>query len=273
MANTLPAPRSWLFTPGSRPDRFAKAIATSADMLILDLEDAVAEDAKTAARRNVVALLTNAPDLAPRICVRINSPGRVVGMSDLIELASLVTGPRFILLPKVEGEAELVIATRLLEDAGSAARLAALVESGRGVMELPRIVGGSDRLAALLFGAADYAADLGQQVGAFDASPARSALVNAAAAGGLLAIDSPTFTIDDSVGLAEDCAQSRRLGFFGKAAIHPAQLSAIEAAFAPRPEDVAHAKAIQEARTQGVSVVGGRMVDVAMVRWATRIAG
>lgn len=265
-------PRSWLFVPGSRPDRFAKAVASAADALILDLEDAVAEAQKPEARRHVIAFLESRPTIRQRLAVRINPLGRAVGLTDLAALARLSSGPDYVLIPKAEEPAELALAARVLEDAGSGTRLVALVESARGVARAADIAERTPRLAALLFGAADYAADLGQQVGAFQPDFARAALVNAAAAGGIAAIDSPFFAIDTPEALSAECAKARALGFYGKAAIHPAQLAAIGDAFAPTRQERALARQILEAAPDGVGVLDGKMIDIAMVRWAQRIS-
>lgn len=265
-------PRSWLFTPGSRPDRFAKAAATAAEALILDLEDSVAEEGKAQARAHVIGFLQSPPDIRQQIIVRINPLSRAVGLEDLAALAQLADGPDYLLIPKAEEPAELALVAHVLEDAGSTARLAALVESARGVACAAELAQATPRLAALMFGAADYAADLGQQVGAFQPDFARASLVNAAAAGGIAAIDSPFFAIDRPEELAAECRRSRALGFYGKAAIHPAQLEAIDAAFSPTPAERELAQRILDAAPDGVGVLDGRMIDVAMVRWARRVA-
>lgn len=265
-------PRSWLFTPGSRPDRFARAAASVAEALILDLEDAVAEDRKTEARGHVIAFLESRPAIRQEIAVRINPMGRAAGLEDLVALARLATGPDYVLIPKAEEPAQLALAARILEDAGSTARLAVLVESARGVAHAAEIAKQTPRLAAMLFGAADYAADLGQQVGAFQPDFARGAIVNAAAAGGIAAIDSPFFAIDRPDELSAECGKARALGFWGKAAIHPAQLDTIGGAFSPTPEERDLARRILEAAPDGVGVLDGKMIDIAMARWARRIA-
>lgn len=264
-------PRSWLFTPGSRPDRFAKAVATSADAIILDLEDAVAEDAKREARAHVVEYLKSRPDAAQTLVVRINALGRAIGLEDLAALAQSPRGPDMILVPKAEEPAELALVARVLDEAGSKAKIAALVESARGVARAAELASSTRRLAALVFGAADYASDLGQQVGAFAPDYARAAIVNAAAAGGVAAIDSPFFAIDQVEALAAECRKSRTLGFHGKAAIHPSQLEAIAHGFTPTEAEREQARRILEAAPEGVGVLDGKMIDIAMVRWARRV--
>ncbi len=264
-------PRAWLFTPASRPDRFNKAAASQADALILDLEDAVAEEHKEAARQSVVAFLKNRRDVQQKIAVRINPLQRVIGLEDLATLARLVDGPDYILIPKAEEPAELALAAHILNDAGSPANLMALVESARGVARAMEVAQATPRLALLMFGAADYAADLGMQVGALQPDFARAAIVNAAAACGIAAIDSPFFEIDNPEKLSAACVSGRSFGFYGKAAIHPAQLNAIIAAFSPTEEQRVLARRILDAAPDGVGVLDGKMVDIAMVRWALRI--
>jgi citrate lyase beta subunit len=251
--------RSWLFAPGSRPERFAKAAATAAEALILDLEDAVAEDRKLEARGHVIGFLESRPAISQQVIVRINPLGRAVGLEDLAALAQLKNGPDLVLIPKAEEPAELALAARL-------------VESARGVARAAEVVAATPRLAALMFGAADYAADMGQQVGAYQPDFARATLVNAAAAGGIAAIDSPFFAIDKPDELAAECRRSRGLGFYGKAAIHPSQLEPINEVFAPTQAERDLARRILEAAPDGVGVLDGKMIDIAMVRWARRVA-
>lgn len=264
--------RSFLFTPASRPDRFAKAAATRADALILDLEDAVADDDKDAARAHVVAFLNSRPQVSQQIVVRINPLTRVCGLHDLATLAALENGPDILLLPKAEEPADIVAVARVLDDASSGAGIAALIESARGVANAADLTRAHSRLSFVMFGAADYAADLGQQVGAFRPDFARAAIVNAAAAGGIVAIDSPYFAIDRADDLASECRDGRGLGFHGKAAIHPSQLDAISDAYAPTAAERAQARRILEAAPQGVGVLDGKMIDIAMIRWARRLA-
>ncbi len=267
------APRSLLFTPGSRPDRFAKAAATTAEALILDLEDSVAESEKAVARAHVVAFLAARPQAGQqRVGVRINPISRVHGLEDLAAIARVSTGPDLLLLPKAESPAQIIAVARVLEDQGSTVRLGALVESAGGVAAAADIARADQRLIFLMFGAADYAAELGQRVDSFRPDFARAAVVNAAAAGGIVAIDSPFFAIDRPDGLAADCAVGRALGFHGKAAIHPSQLATIATSYAPTDAERAQARRILEATPEGVGVLDGKMIDIAMVRWARRIA-
>ena len=263
-----PLPCDWLFTPGSRPERFDKAARNGA--LILDLEDAVALADKETARSNVLAWLASDARTSRPVAVRINSLRRTIGLMDLVALAELARGPDLILLPKVEAAGDIQLVAEVLKSAGSGARLMALIESARGVCESSAIAR-EPMIEALMFGAADYAADLGRPVETFRPDFTRATIVNAAVAAGVAAIDSPFFDLNDDAALLLECNRAVEAGFHGKAAIHPGQLSTIRAAFAPSSEDLAHAEAILAGLSDGVGVLDGRMIDVAMVRWAERV--
>ncbi|MBB4858359.1 citrate lyase beta subunit [Novosphingobium chloroacetimidivorans] len=264
-------PRSLLFTPGSRPDRFAKAGATAAEGLILDLEDAVAPADKDSARRHVAEFLSDRGAVRQQVTVRINPLSTVAGLLDLAMIAGLSSGPEFILLPKAESAEQVRLMSEVLAEGGSQARAGALVESARGIAQAADLARSHERLAFLMFGAADYAADLGQDVSVFRPDYARAVIVNAAAAGAIVAIDSPFFAIDRPDLLGEDCAAGRALGFHGKAAIHPAQIATINTNYSPSDDERVRARRILEAAPDGVGVLDGKMIDIAMVRWAERV--
>jgi citrate lyase beta subunit len=264
---------SLLFVPGSRPDRFDKALSAGARAVIFDLEDSVPEAGKVEARAALAKFLAAKRTGGPRRVVRINRLERPEGRADLAALAGLDVDQ--VMLPKVESAAPLARADRVLDEAGSAAGLIALIESARGVGRIEAIVEEAPtRLSALMFGAADYAADLGLQAGARRADFARERIVNAAAMAGVPAIDSPFFDIADAAGLAADCASARAMGFAGKAAIHPSQIDPIEQAFAFTEAEKTLARRILAAGADGAAaVLDGKMIDEAIVRWARRVAG
>lgn len=262
--------RSFLFTPATRPDRFAKAAATATEGVILDLEDAVAEADKESARENVRKYLVERDCTDTQLAVRINPLSRACGLLDLAMLAALPAAPDFILLPKAEEPAHVALVGQVLADAGSNARIGALIESARGVSYAAALATSHERLDFFMFGAADYAADLGQQVGSVRHDHARAEIVNAAASGGLVAIDSPFFAIDQADALQADCDAAKNLGFHGKAAIHPSQVDTINSTFSPTDEDREQARRILDAAPDGVGVLDGKMIDIAMVRWARR---
>jgi (S)-citramalyl-CoA lyase len=263
--------RSWLFTPATRPDRFEKAAASGADVSIIDLEDSVAPADKEKARRTALAHLAQP---APGSCgraLRMNGLETRFGLADLQALLESNARPDYLVLPKTESAAHLQILDRLLAEAGKATRLVALIESARGVAACEAIAAATPRLEALLFGAADMSADLGAGTGWAPLAYARSRLIEACALADVLAIDSPFFDVKDHDGLTQETAQAVALGFAAKAAIHPNQIAAINAALTPRPEEVAQARAILAENAKGVGVVQGHMVDEAVARKARRI--
>jgi (S)-citramalyl-CoA lyase len=263
--------RSWLFTPATRPDRFDKAAASGADVSIIDLEDSVAPANKAEARQTALAHLAQPAVGSCVRALRVNGLETRFGLADLQALLESSACPDYLVLPKTESAAHLQILDRLLTEAGKATRLVALIESAQGLAACEAIAASTPRLEALLFGAADMSADLGAGTAWAPLAYARSRLVAACALTGVLAIDSPFFDMKDHGGLTQETAQSVALGFAGKAAIHPNQISPINAALTPRPEDVARARAILAENAKGVGIVQGQMVDEAVARKARRI--
>lgn len=264
--------RSWLFTPGDRPDRFGKAITSGADAVILDLEDAVAPERRPEARTRVLEFLATADRGRTRIAVRINALASVAGLRDLAALAGLAKGGADIVVaPKIEYPADLAVISHVLDDAGSPAQLVALIETPRGMARAHEIADATPRLIGLLYGAADYAATLGLTAEQIDSGWPRAQVANAAAIAGLIAIDTPQFAIGDPTALAADCAAAARAGLQAKAAIHPTQIAAINAAFTPSDRSLAQARQLLEAGHEGAVQIDGRMADAAMLRWARRV--
>lgn len=263
--------RSWLFTPATRADRFDRAAGAGADVLILDLEDAVAPADKPAARRAALDWLAGPGGGDVTRVLRVNAPGTLAGLEDLAALARSEAQPDMILVPKVDSAGTLRLVDSVLGEAGKTARLVALIESAAGVAAAEEIARATPRLAALFLGAADLGADLGAEVAWEPLLAARSRVVNAAALTGLATVDSPFFALADEEGLRAETVAAARLGFTAKAAIHPRQVAAINEVFTPTPEQVAEARLVLEENAKGVGVVGGRMIDEAVARKARRV--
>jgi (S)-citramalyl-CoA lyase len=263
--------RSWLFTPATRPDRFANASLAGADVAILDLEDAVAPKDKVQARTTALDYLAGSSADGALHALRINGLDTRAGISDLDALLGSRAAPDFLVLPKTETAGHLQILDRLLTAANKETRLIGLIESAQGLAAAEEIAASTPRLTALLFGAADMSADLGAGTAWAPLVYARARLVAACALAGVLAIDSPFFDVKDHEGLTQETSQAIALGFAGKAAIHPNQIAPINAALTPRPEEVARARAILAENAKGVGVVQGQMVDEAIARKARRI--
>ena len=261
---------SWLFTPGTRPDRFARAIEAGANVLIVDLEDAVAECDKPAARR---AALDHFKTRPATLCqaLRINGLDTRAGIADLHALSAADVSLDYLVLPKTESAAHLRILDRLLTEAGNTARLIGLIETAAGLVAVEDIARATPRLAGLMFGAADMAADLGCAPSWEPLLYARGRLVAACAAACVAPIDAPFFNFADAAGLAAEIARAAEMGFAAKAAIHPAQLGVINAAFQPSLAALEMARRVLAADEKGVGVVDGGMVDRAVARRARRL--
>ena len=262
--------RSWLFTPVTKPDRFAKATAVGADALILDLEDAVAPADKEPARLTALEYLSRAASPTPARILRINAIETDAGISDLAALLQSSADPDFIVIPKVNAAAHLHILDKLLTTAGKKARLVALIETAQALSSIDAIATATPRLGSLMFGAADMAADLGAVTGWGPLLGVRSRIIAAAALAQIPVIDSPFFDIKDADGLAKETAEAIALGFNGKAAIHPDQVATINKALTPDAEALSHAHAVMEQNKKGVGVVDGQMIDEAVARKARR---
>lgn len=260
--------RSWLFTPATMPERFERAAATGADVLILDLEDAVAPERKDEARRIALDFLSTPNAWAHTArALRINPPTTVYGLEDLLALIRSPARPDAVIIPKADS-ADVV---HLIDGHLNGIPLVPLIESARGVENAGAIAAASPHVEALFFGAADLAADLGAAVAWEPLLAARSRVVNAAAAARVGVIDSPFFDLRDAEGLAGEAARAVALGFTAKAAIHPNQVAPINAALTPTADAVAEARMILAENAKGVGVVNGRMIDEAMARKARRI--
>lgn len=255
--------RSLLFLPASNARAIKKARTLDADVVVLDLEDAVAPESKAEGRRAAVDAV-RAGGFAKRLAVRVNALGTDWGEDDLASLADLKLD--FVIAPKVE-EPGMIDAYGARMPEGS--RLIAMIETPQALMALPAIAGGGEPLAGLMLGVNDLAKALGTG-SAPDREPLKpwlAATVAAARAHGLFAIDGVFNRLDDANGLAAECAQGRLYGFDGKSLIHPNQIGAAHNAFSPTPDEVATAEATVEAfaapdaEGRGVIRVNGAMVE------------
>ena len=271
MTDTTPIrTRSWLFTPATHPERFGKASAAGADVAILDLEDAVAPQDKGRARSTALDYLAAASAEGSMRALRINGLDTSAGIADLHALLGSAAAPDFLVLPKTETVGHLQILDRLLTAAGKDTRLVGLIESARGLAAIEAIATATPRLFGLMLGAADMAADLGAATTWPPLAFARGRLVAACALAGATPIDSPFFDLRDEAGLEHEVAAAVAFGFSAKAAIHPAQIGAINAALTPGAEAIEKARAILAENAKGVGTVGGQMIDEAVARKARR---
>jgi (S)-citramalyl-CoA lyase len=260
--------KSWLFTPATKADRFGRAAEVHADALIIDLEDAVALADKQKARTAAVQYLEQPAESRLPCALRINAPVTRTGIEDLHSLLESSAAPDYIILPKCDSPGFVSMVRSLLDQAAKETQIVALIESAKGVEALPDIVKSDVRPVALLFGAADMAADLGAKTAWETLLFVRSRIVQVAASAGVVVVDTPFFDIADLEGLNRETKAAADLGFNGKAAIHPKQISIINEVFAPSAEEVAKARQILAVNQQGVGSVDHQMVDEAVARKA-----
>ena len=277
--------RSAMFVPGHRQRMIDKALASTCDMLFLDIEDGVPPAEKDLARETIAtslrALAENPPPAQhPLRFVRINAIGHERMNADL----STVLGPGLegFCLPKVETADQIKYVDGLLDkqDPHGNIGYVASIESALGLINAPQIAAASPRMAALMFGAEDFGKDLGlptlRMAEASELLYARSAVVMAATAAHINAIDGVWPDIHDPEGLAKDALQARRLGFTGKSLIHPGQIEIVNDTFRPDAGEVDYARrvveAFEEAQTRGDGAValGGQLVDAPIVERARR---
>ncbi|WP_408958355.1 HpcH/HpaI aldolase/citrate lyase family protein [Natrinema sp. 74] len=274
------ARRSVLFTPGDRPEMCRKAPEAGADVIIFDLEDAVAPQSKGEARGAVRDVLSE-PDFDPdcEVCVRVNAADD--GRADDLETLFADGVPdalESLMLPKVGSADDVRDLASDLEAAGSSLPILALLENAAGILAAPEIaaVPATD---AVVFGAEDLAADIGatRTADGTEVLYARERVVLAAAAADCAAIDTIVSDFEDETALREDAEFAVELGYDGKLAIHPAQVGPINEAFTPSADDrewaerVLAAKREADAEGRGVFAVDGEMIDAPLIARAERI--
>ncbi|OAN55473.1 MULTISPECIES: HpcH/HpaI aldolase/citrate lyase family protein [unclassified Sphingobium] len=253
--------RSLLFLPASNPRAIAKARSLPCDMVILDLEDAVPEDAKEAARAGAIAALGDG--FGGRLsAVRINVEGTPWHGAEMVAVKA--SGADYVVLPKVEHP-------RQVRDVFSVCQkpVIAMIESARGVLAAPAIAG-EEGCAGLFMGNNDLRKDLciPPSAGRSGLSHALQAVVLAARATGIAVFDGVFNRLEDETGLEAECAQGHELGFDGKTLIHPSQVPVANQVFGPDAQAVADARRLIETATGGAERFEGRMIEAMHVEEA-----
>jgi len=261
--------RSVLYMPGSNARALEKAKTLAADSLILDLEDAVAPDAKATAREQVASAVAAGGYGKRELIIRVNGLDTEWGEADIVAAAAV--GPDALLLPKVESAEMVLVAERLLEGNGGLdkTKIWCMMETPRGILRAEEIAGASDRLECFVMGTSDLTKDLHASH-----TPAREPMLTslaicllAARAEGLSIVDGVYLDLENAGGYEASCRQGLELGFDGKTLIHPKQIDAANRIFAPDEAEVAQSRKIiegfAEAEKQGkaVAVVDGKLVE------------
>jgi len=271
--------RSWLFTPATRPERFARAGEVGADVLILDLEDAVAPDAKPAARERVCAAVGSGEYGRRELTIRVNGIDTEWFADDL--RAAAQAGPAGVVVPKVSSAAEVHAVEKALEAGGAPEHTAiwAMIETPVAMFAAREIAAASARLTVLVMGTNDLAKELHAEH-----VPGRAPLLTglglallAARAEAKVILDGVYNDVKDLAGFEAECRQGREFGFDGKTLIHPGQVEPCNRVFAPTAAQIDESRAVLAAwdealaEGRGVATVNGRMIENLHVENARRI--
>ena len=277
---TVPAPvvrprRSLLFVPALRPDRYWKALDAGADIVCVDMEDAVALPRKDEGRAATLPLFGENTHPHVERMVRINSISTVHGLKDLQAIIESDAPPPSIMIPKVRSADEIqLIDTLLSTGRAREIRFCVIIETNQGLERAVEIAKSSPRIDSMILGAVDMSAELRCQKAWEPLLYTRSRLVHAAASAGIDLLDVPFLNLDDPEGLRTEAQACARLGFTGKASIHPNQLSIINAAFTPDAKTIEKARkvcAAFEADRTGLVVVDNELIELPVVRSYYRV--
>jgi citrate lyase subunit beta/citryl-CoA lyase/(S)-citramalyl-CoA lyase len=271
--------RSLLFVPGSRPDRFEKALAAGADSICIDLEDAVPPQDKASARAGVIGWLEANADSSPAcaIGVRMNGLDTLDGLKDIIAFSETSARPDFLMVPKAGSHSALVNLTQLLEMNRPNRRQVALwvvIESVLGLKNASSIAGVCGMRGGVLFGGADYSLAIGTGMDWEALFHARSTLATEVRVTNGALMDVPYLNVKDEEGLRAECVRVKALGFDGKACIHPSQVAIVNEVFSPSEAELDWARRVAEAgRSQDGRAVllDGKMLDIPVYLRAERI--
>lgn len=276
MNRRTPRPRrSFIFTPGLKPEMFPKALASGADMVCIELEDGIAPQDKADARVCALKLFEEpqADDGVERI-VRINSMREKFGIDDVQAVLETNTPPPSLMMPKVRTPDEVKILDQLLTERGHLTQLHVIIETNEGLEAAHDIAHSSPRIEALFFGGIDMAAELRCKNGWDQMLYARSRVVHAAASAGLDVIDVPYLDLADLDGMKILAQQAKDLGFAGKGSIHPKQIAPLNKIFTPSDEEISRARRIiktfEDAET-GLVVIDGKLIEKPVMREMYRI--
>ena len=277
MTDSTPRPRrSFIFTPGIKPEMFPKALASGADMVCVELEDGIAPADKEEARKRTLKLFEEpqVSDGVERI-VRINSIRERFGIEDVHAILKTSKPPPSLMMPKVRTPDEVKILDQLLSERGHSTHLHVIIETNEGLEAAYEIAHSSPRIEALFFGGIDMAAELRCKNSWNQLLYARSKVVHAAASAGLDVIDVPYLDLTDLEGLKVLALQAKELGFAGKGSIHPKQISSINEIFTPTAVEIDKARSVietfEKAKT-GLVVIDGKLIEKPVMREMYRIA-
>jgi (S)-citramalyl-CoA lyase len=255
--------QSLLFVPGSRPERFDKALASGADLVVIDLEDAVGPTDKDRARQSAIAAIGNS-----RLGIRINGLRTALGLADLLALAA--TSVPYVMIPMVESVTEIEIAHAIL---GPDVGLLPLIETVKGI-GVAQAIAAAPGICGVMLGGADFAGELGVAMSWDALSAARSAVVMACAAARVPSVDVPWLDLDNLDGLATDVARVKAMGFTAKSVVHPTHVAVVHQIMRPTADEITEAHAAEAAyAAAGESAIrwNGKMLEAPVMARYRRI--
>ena len=269
-SNKINVRRSFIFTPGLKPEMFPKAISSGADMVCIELEDGIAIKDKNEARKNTIEALKNLEvKSGVELVVRVNCQRTKYGLLDLEAFISSKLPVKALMLPKVKTPDEITFIDDLLTDSGLDTDLHVIMETNEALESIYEIAHASKRIVALYFGGVDMAAELRVPNEYKNLIYARSKLVHAGASVGVDVIDVPYLDLDDMDGMKKESELVRDLGFTGKGSIHPKQINILNEIFTPSKEEIMKAKKIvdqfNESNT-GLVVIDGKLIEKPVLR-------
>ncbi len=266
--------RSLLFVPGNRPERFVKAVASGADLICIDLEDAVPADAKVPARAAAIQFAKQWQSAQQTLVIRLNALNSAAGQDDLQAFAASAQLDALLMFAKLESVDELALASEQLTTGGAQHQgVIALLESAIGV-ENAFAIAKHPSVRMMMLGGADYCVELGAVMNAASLAYPRARLAAACAAFGRIAIDVPFLDVADADGLAAETRQISALGMACKSAIHPGQIAVIHRAMTPSAAEIEKATRMVAAANnskEAAFLVDGKMIDRPVLLAAERV--
>jgi citrate lyase beta subunit len=273
-SNTQPR-RSFIFTPGLKPEMYPKALKSGTDMVCIELEDGIAPQDKEIARNLALKLFQEKQenDGVERI-LRINCLREQFGIDDVQAILSTQNPPPALMIPKVKKPDEIVLLDNLLSEKGYNCRIHVIIETNEGLENAYQIANCSNRIDALFFGGVDMSAELRCENKWEPLLYARSRVVHAAASAGIDAIDVPYLDLEDLEGMRKEAVLAKELGFSGKGSIHPKQIPILNEVFTPSKSAIKKDQkivSIFEKANTGLVVIDGKLIEKPVLREMYRI--
>ncbi len=267
--------RSFIFTPGLKPDMFPKAIASGTDIVCVELEDGIAPQDKNAARKSALKIFEEYQQSNDvEVILRVNSIREKFGIDDIKAILETDTPPPAIMMPKVISPDEVLLMDKLLGERNHTCKLHIIIETNRALESALEIAQCCNRIEALFFGGVDMAAELRCENSWEALLYARSRVVHAAATAEIDVIDVPFLDLDNLVQLREEAIKAKNLGFTGKGSIHPKQIAVLNEVFTPDQALIEKAqriiKTFEDANT-GLVVIDGKLIEKPVLREMYRI--